>query len=60
MDTLANSRFDIPGDSGFPLNAVYANPSNPKEAGLKSVLISSLLRNVNNNLFKKRWFESIY
>lgn len=33
MDGLANSRFDIPGESGFPLNAVYAKPSNPKEAG---------------------------
>ena len=33
LDTLANSRFDIPGDAGFPLNSVYANPSNSKEAG---------------------------
>jgi actin related protein 2/3 complex subunit 3 len=33
LDTLANSRFDIPGDQGFPLNAVYAKPTNPNEAG---------------------------
>lgn len=32
MDTLANSKFDIPGEPGFPLNAVYAKPSSPKEA----------------------------
>jgi actin related protein 2/3 complex subunit 3 len=32
LDALANSRFDIPGEPGFPLNAVYAKPSNPREA----------------------------
>jgi len=33
LDTLANSRFDIPGDAGFPLNSVYAKPSSQREAG---------------------------
>lgn len=32
LDTLANSKFDIPGEAGFPLNSVYAKPSSPKEA----------------------------
>jgi actin related protein 2/3 complex subunit 3 len=34
LDTLANSKFDIPGDSGFPLNAVYQKPTNQKEVGM--------------------------
>lgn len=33
MYTLAISRFDIPGDAGFPLNSVYAKPSSANEAG---------------------------
>ena len=33
LDSLANSRFDIPGDNGFPLNSVYMRPSSPKDAG---------------------------
>ena len=33
MYSLAISKFDIPGDLGFPLNSVYAKPSNPVEAG---------------------------
>ncbi|XP_015603571.1 actin-related protein 2/3 complex subunit 3 [Cephus cinctus] len=34
MFSLAISNFDIPGDSGFPLNSVYAKPANPTEADL--------------------------
>lgn len=33
MYYLAISKFDIPGDPGFPLNSVYAKPSNSVEAG---------------------------
>lgn len=33
MYTLAISRFDIPGDAGFPLNSVYVKPSSTNEAG---------------------------
>ncbi|XP_037078486.1 actin-related protein 2/3 complex subunit 3-like [Pollicipes pollicipes] len=32
MYTLAISRFDIPGDAGFPLNAVYGKPKDDAEA----------------------------
>ncbi|XP_064460370.1 actin-related protein 2/3 complex subunit 3-like isoform X1 [Ornithodoros turicata] len=32
MKTLAISKFDIPGEAGFPLNPVYAKPSSPAEA----------------------------
>ncbi|XP_013412106.1 actin-related protein 2/3 complex subunit 3 [Lingula anatina] len=31
MHTLAVSRFDIPGDAGFPLNAMYTRPSGRQE-----------------------------
>lgn len=33
MYTLAISKFDIPGEAGFPLNSVYAKPQTPNEAG---------------------------
>lgn len=31
--SLAISRFDIPGDAGFPLNSVYPKPASSNEAG---------------------------
>lgn len=34
MYSLAISRFDIPGDVGFPLNSVYAKPETSDEAEL--------------------------
>ncbi|XP_075540444.1 actin-related protein 2/3 complex, subunit 3A isoform X2 [Dermacentor variabilis] len=36
MKALAISKFDIPGEAGFPLNPVYAKPSSPSEAGALS------------------------
>ena len=33
MYTLAISKFDIPGEAGFPLNSVYAKPQTANEAG---------------------------
>lgn len=33
LDSLANARFDLPGDHGFPLNSVYNKPQTPKEGG---------------------------
>lgn len=33
MYSLAISKFDIPGEAGFPLNSVYAKPQTPSEAG---------------------------
>lgn len=37
MYTLAISKFDIPGEPGFPLNSVYAKPSSQQEAGIVAV-----------------------
>ena len=34
MYSLAIARFDIPGETGFPLNGVYAKPSTPEQADL--------------------------
>lgn len=38
MYTLAISRFDIPGDSGFPLNSVYGKPASQQDAGNKRTI----------------------
>lgn len=39
MYSLAISKFDIPGDAGFPLNSVYARPSSPADAGNREMVI---------------------
>lgn len=33
MYTLAISKFSIPGEAGFPLNAVYPKPATAQDAG---------------------------
>lgn len=33
MKNLAISNFDLPGEAGFPLNAMYQKPANKQEAG---------------------------
>lgn len=38
MYSIAIAKFDIPGEPGFPLNAVYAKPSSPAEAGKVTLL----------------------
>nr|CAD7572994.1 unnamed protein product [Timema californicum] len=40
--SLAISKFDIPGEAGFPLNSVYAKPSNPAEADLMRQYLSQI------------------
>ncbi|XP_022907097.1 actin-related protein 2/3 complex subunit 3 [Onthophagus taurus] len=42
MYTLAISRFDIPGDSGFPLNTVYAKPQTPQDAEFMRTYLTQL------------------
>lgn len=36
---LAISKFDIPGEYGFPLNSVYAKPTSPQESGMMNFLL---------------------
>ncbi|CAG0892073.1 unnamed protein product [Darwinula stevensoni] len=42
MYALAISRFDIPGDPGFPLNAVYGRPGTPQEADFMRQYLTQL------------------
>ena len=50
MYTLAISKFDIPGEPGFPLNSVYAKPKTPAEAG--KTLIKIFNFKLNNLLIE--------
>ena len=44
LSTLAVSNFSIPGDPGFPLNAMYAAPSDRYQAGkIENYSLSFLL-----------------
>lgn len=51
MYSLALYRFDIPGESGFPLNSVYAKPSSTGEAGNNYIEWLIL-----NQLFKTKYY----
>ncbi|XP_054275263.1 actin-related protein 2/3 complex subunit 3-like [Macrosteles quadrilineatus] len=42
MYALAISKFDIPGESNFPLNSVYAKPSSPTEADVMRQYLQQL------------------
>lgn len=40
MYTLGITNFPIPGEPGFPLNAIYAKPANKQEDGKDSISTS--------------------
>lgn len=42
MYMLAISKFDIPGEHGFPLNAVYSKPASAQEGGKLSAIRQAL------------------
>ncbi|CAB3365320.1 actin-related protein 2/3 complex subunit 3 [Cloeon dipterum] len=42
MYSLALAKFDIPGESGFPLNSVYAKPQTSAEADLMRLYLQQL------------------
>ena len=44
MCTLGLTNFPIPGDPGFPLNAMYAKPANKQEDGNGFFLVESSLQ----------------
>lgn len=52
MYTLAISKFDIPGEAGFPLNSVYARPS-PAEADLMRNYFQQLRQETGNRICEK-------
>lgn len=43
MYTLGITNFPIPGEPGFPLNAIYAKPANKQEDGKNSIFTSLYL-----------------
>lgn len=53
MYSLAISKFDIPGDPNFPLNAVYAKPSGPSEADLMRQYLQQLRQELGVRLCEK-------
>ncbi|XP_058804835.1 actin-related protein 2/3 complex subunit 3-like isoform X2 [Phymastichus coffea] len=53
MYSLAISKFDIPGDSGFPLNSVYAKPSNSNEAESMRQYLLQIRQETGSRLVEK-------
>jgi len=53
MYSLAISKFDIPGDAGFPLNAVYAKPNNAQEADTMRQYLQQLRQELGVRLCEK-------
>ena len=40
MHSLAISRFHLPGEAQFPLNAMYSKPANKAEEGIQILIFS--------------------
>ncbi|XP_055377613.1 actin-related protein 2/3 complex subunit 3 [Condylostylus longicornis] len=53
MYALAISKFDIPGDPGFPLNAVYAKPSSQSDADVMRLYLLQLRHETGNRVCEK-------
>ncbi|XP_073835592.1 actin-related protein 2/3 complex, subunit 3A [Musca autumnalis] len=57
MYSLAISKFDIPGEAGFPLNAVYAKPQSAQEADLMRQYFLQLRHETGNRVLEKVFGE---
>jgi len=53
MYTLGISNFPIPGESGFPLNAMYAKPTNRGEDDTMRAFLQQLRQETGNRLLDK-------
>lgn len=53
MYTLAISRFDIPGDPGFPLNSVYGKPATQQDADFLRGYLTQLRQEVGMRVSEK-------
>ncbi|XP_001608249.1 actin-related protein 2/3 complex subunit 3 [Nasonia vitripennis] len=53
MYSLAISKFDIPGDAGFPLNSVYAKPNSPTEADAMRQYLLQIRQETGSRLIEK-------
>lgn len=49
MHTLALQRFDIPGESGFPLNGMFSKPADRNEEGILGLIWGVLLNYEHGN-----------
>ena len=57
MYTLAISRFDIPGDPGFPLNSVYSRAKSPTDAEFMRAYLTQLRQEVGLRVVDKVFGE---
>ncbi|CAH1720713.1 unnamed protein product [Chironomus riparius] len=53
MYSLAISKFDIPGEAGFPLNSVYAKPQTTAEADLMRNYLTQIRQETGNRICEK-------
>lgn len=53
MYSLAISKFDIPGEAGFPLNAMYARPASTQEADLMRQYLLQLRQEIGARVCEK-------
>ncbi|KAJ8682748.1 hypothetical protein QAD02_018540 [Eretmocerus hayati] len=53
MYSLAISKFDIPGDAGFPLNTVYARPNDATEADAMRQYLLQIRQETGTRLIDK-------
>ncbi|CAH0685875.1 unnamed protein product [Chilo suppressalis] len=53
MYMLAISKFDIPGEGGFPLNSVYAKPTSTQEADLMRQYLQQLRHETGTRVCEK-------
>lgn len=64
MYTLGITNFPIPGEPGFPLNAMYVKPANKQEEGKKpQARISTCLSAsgcLSVNKYKQTWYFTIF
>lgn len=58
MYSLAISRFDIPGDAGFPLNSVYSKPGDQKGADLMKAYLTQVRQEVGLRVCEKVFGDS--
>ncbi|XP_015518460.1 actin-related protein 2/3 complex subunit 3 [Neodiprion pinetum] len=57
MYTLAISKFDIPGEAGFPLNSVYAKPNTASDADLMRQYLQQLRQETGIRVVEKVYGE---
>ena len=53
MYTLAISKFDIPGEAGFPLNSVYVKPSTQTESDLMRQYLQQIRQETGTRVCEK-------